>query len=57
MFLRAATALLSLSGNDALFAEAQARAQAIVQAVPDENLRRCFLHAEAVRPLFTSTTQ
>lgn len=57
MFLRAATALLSVSGDDALFAEAQARAQAIVQALPDEHLIRCFLHVEAVRPLFTSTTQ
>lgn len=56
MFLRAATVLLSVSGDDALFAEAQARAQAIVQALPDEHLLRCFLRAEAVRPLLTSPT-
>jgi hypothetical protein len=51
MFLRAATALLSLSGDDTLFSEAQARAQAIVQALPDEDLLRCFLRAEVVCPL------
>ena len=51
MFLRAATALLSLSGDDALFVEARARAQAIVQALRDEDLIRGFLTAEAVRPL------
>ena len=51
MFLRAATALLSLSGDDALFAEAQARAQMIVEALPDEDLIRAFLTAEPVRPL------
>jgi tetratricopeptide (TPR) repeat protein len=55
MFLRAATALLSLAGDDALFAEARAKAQAIVQALPDENLLRCFRAAGAVRPLLAST--
>jgi tetratricopeptide (TPR) repeat protein/transcriptional regulator with XRE-family HTH domain len=55
MFLRAATALLGLAGEDTLFAEAQARAQAIVQALPDENLIRCFQAVEAVRPLLAST--
>jgi transcriptional regulator with XRE-family HTH domain/tetratricopeptide (TPR) repeat protein len=54
MFLRAAAALLSLAGNDALFLEAQARVQAIVQALPNEDLLRHFLHAEAVRPLLPS---
>ena len=51
MFLRAASALLSLAGDDALLAEAQARAQAIVQALPDENLIRHFLHAEGIAAL------
>jgi tetratricopeptide (TPR) repeat protein len=51
MFLRAATALLSLSGDDALVAEAQARAQMIVEALPDEDLIHAFLTAEPVRPL------
>ena len=55
MFLRAATALLSLDGDDALFAEAQARVQQIVQALPDEDLIRRFLRAEALRPLLPST--
>jgi tetratricopeptide (TPR) repeat protein len=55
MFLRAATALLSLSGDDALFTEAQVRVQTIVEALPDEDLIRRFLAAEAVRPLLTST--
>ena len=55
MFLRAATALLSLFGDDALFAEAQARAQAIVQALRDEDMIRCFLRTDAVRPLLAST--
>ena len=54
MFLRAATALLSLSGDDTLFAEAQARAQAIVQSLPNEEMIRHFLRAEVVRPLLTS---
>ncbi len=48
MFLRSATALLSLSGDDTLFAEAQARAQMIVEALPDEYLIRAFLTAEPV---------
>jgi tetratricopeptide (TPR) repeat protein len=51
MFLRAATALLSLSGDDALLVEARARAQAIVQALPDEDLIDRFRAAEAVRSL------
>ncbi len=55
MFLRAATALLSLSGDEALLAEAQAKVQAIVQALPNEDLISCFLGAEIVRPLLTST--
>ena len=55
MFLRAATALLSLDDDDALFAEAQARVQQIVQALPDEDLIRRFLRAEALRPLLPST--
>lgn len=51
MFLRAATALLSLAGNDALLAEAKDRARAIVQALPDEDLIRHFQHAEAITAL------
>jgi tetratricopeptide (TPR) repeat protein/transcriptional regulator with XRE-family HTH domain len=51
MFLHAAGALLSLSGDDVLFVEAQARARAIVRALPDKDLIGRFLSAEAVRPL------
>jgi tetratricopeptide (TPR) repeat protein/transcriptional regulator with XRE-family HTH domain len=51
LFLHAAGPLLSLSGNDVLFVEAQARARAIVQALPDKDLIDRFLRAEAVRPL------
>jgi tetratricopeptide (TPR) repeat protein len=51
MFLRAATALLSLAGNDALLAEAQDRTRAIVQALPNDDLTRHFLHAEAITAL------
>jgi transcriptional regulator with XRE-family HTH domain/tetratricopeptide (TPR) repeat protein len=57
MFLRPATALLSLAGDDALLAEARARVQAIVQSLRDEKVIDCFLRAEAVRPLLASTTQ
>jgi tetratricopeptide (TPR) repeat protein len=52
MFLRAATALLSLAGNDTLFAEARARALAILRALPDEDLARRF--RQATHPLLTS---
>jgi len=57
MFLRAATAQLSLAGDDMLFAEAQARVQAIARALTDEHLLRHFLHTEAVLPLLTSSMQ
>ena len=42
LFLRAATGLLALDGDDALVAEAGAAAQRIVAALPDEPARRCF---------------
>jgi tetratricopeptide (TPR) repeat protein/transcriptional regulator with XRE-family HTH domain len=51
LFLRPATALLSLAGDEPLLLEAQRRAQAIAQALRDEALLRCFLTAESVRPL------
>jgi tetratricopeptide (TPR) repeat protein len=57
LFLRATTALLSLAGDDMLFAEARTRAQAIALALPNENLLRHFLRAEVVRPLLTSFMQ
>jgi tetratricopeptide (TPR) repeat protein len=51
MFLRAATALLALDGDDALAAEARAAAERILAALPDEDMRRRFEAAEPVRLL------
>ena len=48
VFLRAATALLAVDGDDALAAEARATAERIARALPDAELRRCF---EAAAPL------
>ncbi len=51
MFLRVATALLVIEGDDALLAEARATAQRISAALPDEAMRQRFLQAEPVRKL------
>lgn len=49
MFLRAAAALLALDGDDALLAEARAAVERMAAALPEGELRRCFLAAEPVR--------
>jgi tetratricopeptide (TPR) repeat protein len=49
MFLRAAAALLAIDGDDLLLAEARAAVERIAGALPDAELRRCFLAAEPVR--------
>ncbi len=49
MFLRAASALLAIDGDDALATEAQAAVERIAQGLPDEAIRRRFLAAAPVR--------
>ena len=49
MFLRAAAAMLVVDGDDTLAAEAGATVERIAVALPDAELRRCFLAAEPVR--------
>jgi hypothetical protein len=49
LFLRPATALLALDGDDALAAEARAAADRITAALPDPEMRRRFEAAEPVR--------
>jgi tetratricopeptide (TPR) repeat protein len=51
MFLRVATALLAIEGDDALLAETRATAQRMSAALPDEAMRQRFLQAEPVRTL------
>jgi tetratricopeptide (TPR) repeat protein len=51
MFLRAAVALLTLEGDDALLAEARTTALRIIGALRDEKIIRCFTAAEQVRVL------
>jgi hypothetical protein len=51
MFLRAATGLLALDGDDTLAAEARAAADSIAAALPDAEMRRRFAEAEPVRLL------
>ena len=51
MFLRAATALLEVDGDDALAGEARAAAGRILDALPDAALRSAFAAAEPVRRL------
>ena len=48
MFLRAATALLEVDGDDALAGEARAAAGRILDALPDAALRSAFAAAEPV---------
>lgn len=48
MFLRAAFALLTLDGNDALLREARRAADAIAQELQDEHMKCQFLSAEAL---------
>lgn len=50
-FLRTATALLEMAGDDALLSEARATAKKILTALPDEEMRQRFLAAEPVRAL------
>jgi hypothetical protein len=50
-FLRVATMLLQLDGEDLLAAEARATADRIAAALPDETMRRRFRDAEMVRSL------
>ena len=49
MFLRAAAALLALDGDAVLLAEARAAIERIAGALPDTEIRMCFLAAEPVR--------
>ena len=51
MLLRVAATLLDIEGDDVLLAEARRTAQRILVALPDEQLRRCFLASELVRTL------
>jgi hypothetical protein len=51
MFLRPASALLAIEGDAALLAEAQTTIERVAEALPQMELRRCFLEAEAVRPI------
>lgn len=51
MFLRAAAALLSLGGDDALLADARAAADRIVAALPNGDVLTRFREAEALHPL------
>ena len=55
LFLRPATTLLSLDGDDALAAEARAAVERITAALPDPELRRRFVEAEPVRRLASLT--
>jgi tetratricopeptide (TPR) repeat protein len=48
IFLRVATSLLAIEGDDALLAETQAMAQRIIANLPDEEMRRRFEAAEPV---------
>jgi hypothetical protein len=48
LFLRVATALLAIEGDDALLAETQGTIDRMAAALPDE-LRRVFLNAEPVQ--------
>ena len=56
MFLRAASSLLTLDGNDALLAETRAAALQIIAALPDEEMIHRFKAAEPVRVLGTLTS-
>jgi class 3 adenylate cyclase/tetratricopeptide (TPR) repeat protein len=51
MFLRAATALLVIDGDDALATEARTAAERIAEALPEGELRQRFLATEPVRRL------
>ncbi len=51
MFLRTASSLLTLDGNDALLAETRTVARRIIAALPDEEMIRRFKAAEPVRVL------
>jgi hypothetical protein len=48
IFLRVATSLLAIEGNDTLLVETQAVAQRIIANLPDEEMRRQFEAAEPV---------
>jgi hypothetical protein len=49
MFLRAAAAHLTVDADSALLTEARTAVERITGALPDGELRRCFLAAEAAR--------
>jgi tetratricopeptide (TPR) repeat protein len=49
LFLRAASTLINLDGNDMLLAEARSTAQQIITALPNDDMRRTFRDAEPVR--------
>jgi hypothetical protein len=51
MFVRAASALLAVEGDNTLLAEARAVCERIVAALPDAELINRFKAAEAVRRL------
>jgi tetratricopeptide (TPR) repeat protein len=52
LFLRAASTLLQLDGNDTLLIEARTAAQQIVTALPTDEMRCVFEDAEPVRLIF-----
>jgi hypothetical protein len=56
MLLRPAVALLTLDGDDALLAEAHAAVTRMTRALPDTEIRRCFVAAEPVRAVARLTT-
>jgi hypothetical protein len=49
LFLRTASVLLALDGNEAIAGEARAAAERIAIALSDDALRRSFESAEPVR--------
>jgi tetratricopeptide (TPR) repeat protein len=51
LFLRAATTLLSLEGDDLLLRDARETAERILAELPDTEMRRRFVEAEPVRRL------
>lgn len=51
LFLRAATTLLSMGGDDSLFKDSRETAHRILAELPDAQMRRYFLSAEPVRLL------
>ena len=53
LFLRAATGLIAIDGDDALVDEAQAVVDRIAENLPDPDMRRQFESAEPARLVVT----